>query len=144
MKVSTGQRCAQASTSVLGAVDPDHRVALVMADGAVGLGLDQRRPFAAPRPLDRLPRRLPHGEDVVAVDRHAGDAVGGGARGDLRVERHGRERRRRGVEVVLADEHGRGAPDACEVERLVEGRVVGGAVAEEGDRHPVRARGSVR
>ena len=45
---------------VLRAVDPDDRVALVMSDGAVGLGLDQRRPLAraAPaRPRSASPAR---------------------------------------------------------------------------------------
>ena len=43
-------------------------------------------------------------------------------------------RRRLRVVVVLADEDGRNAPELREVERLVEGADVGGAVAEEGDR----------
>ena len=119
---------------VLRAVDADDGVALVVADGAVGLGFDQRRPVAAPRPGARLLHGVPHRDDVVAVDRDAGDAVGRGARGDLRVERHVAQRRRRGVEVVLADEDDRRLAHAGEVQPLVEGRVVGRAVAEEGDR----------
>jgi hypothetical protein len=56
-----------------------------MADGPVGLGFDQRRPLAAPRALDGLPRRLPDRDHVVAVDRDARNAVGGRAGRDLGV-----------------------------------------------------------
>ena len=62
-------------------------VALVMADGAVGLGLDQRRAVAAPGAMHRVAHRLVHGQHVVAVDGDAGNAVGGGAGRDLGVER---------------------------------------------------------
>ena len=44
-----------------------------------------------------------------------------------------RERRRRGIEIVLADEDDGRLLHAGEVERFVEAAVVDGAVAEEGD-----------
>ena len=40
--------------------------------GAVADGLDERRPVACPRSLDRLARRLVDGEDVKAVHPHPG------------------------------------------------------------------------
>ena len=48
------------------------------------LGLDERRAVAAPRPIDRFLRRPVAGEHVRAVDDHAGDAVAGSARRDVR------------------------------------------------------------
>ncbi len=104
-----------------------------MADGAVGLRLDQGRPAAGPRPLDRLLGHLMDGEHVVAVDGDAGNAVGRRLGGDIGVERRHADRRRRGVEVVLADEDGGRLLHAGEVDRLVEAGVVDRAVAEEGD-----------
>ena len=61
---------------LLRAVGADDRVALVVADGAVGLGLDQRRALAGAGALGRFLHRQPDGEDVVAVDRNARHAVG--------------------------------------------------------------------
>ena len=43
---------------------------------AVGLGLDQGRPLAAARALDRPAHRLAHGQHVHAIHHLAGDAVG--------------------------------------------------------------------
>ncbi len=126
---------------LLGAVGAGDVVALVVADGAVGLGLDQRRALAGAGALDGGARNLEHGEDVVAVDRDAGDAIGGGLAGDLGIEGRLGERRRRGVEIVLADEDDRRLLDAGEVHRLVEAAVVDRAVAEEGDADVVAALG---
>jgi hypothetical protein len=120
-------------------VAADDRVALVVAHGAVGLGLDQGRPVAAPRAIGGGLHRLPHRKHIVAVDRDAGNAVGGGARRDLGVEGHRGKGSRRGVEVVLAHQHRGRALHAGEVDRLVERRMVDGAVAEERDRHAVGA-----
>ena len=76
--MSIGSRFDPGVDLLLRAVGADDRIAFVMADGAIGLGLDQRRAVAAPGPLDRLAHRQPDGEHVVAVDRNAGHAVGGG------------------------------------------------------------------
>lgn len=84
----------------------------------------------------------------VLAHRDAFDAVGRGARG-VRLDRGGlvlgdRDR----PAVVLADEEHRQAPERGEVERLVEGALVGGALAEEGHgdglgaRHLRRQRGA--
>ena len=116
----------------LGSVGAGDGVALMMTDGAIGLRLDQRRPVAGTGALDRRPGGRVDRHHVVAVDRHAGDAIGCGAGGDFGVERRRAERGRGGVKVVLADEHGRCPHDPGEVERLVEAGVIGGAVAEEG------------
>ena len=115
----------------LGPVGADHRVALVVADSAIGLGLDQGRAAARAGPLGGLLHREPHGEDIVAVDRDARHAVAVGLAGDLGVEGDRFERRGRRVEVVLAHEHRRRPVDRCEVEALVESAMVGSAIAEE-------------
>ena len=96
-------------------------------------------PVAAPGAVGGLAHRGPDREDVVAVDGDAGHAVGRGLGGDLGIEGDAAERRGRGVEVVLADEDRRRALHGGEVQRLVEGAVVGGAVAEEGDADIVAA-----
>ncbi len=58
------------------------RIGTRVANLAVGQGLDQRRPPAGPRPLDRLARGGVNGEDVIAVNDHAGHRVGRGTVGD--------------------------------------------------------------
>src|SRR5215475_14487043 len=63
-----------------------------MRRGAVRDGLDERRPASATRALDRLARRLVHGEHVAAVHPHAGHPVADGLVGErlgpgLRLER---------------------------------------------------------
>ena len=123
----------------LGAVGAGDRVALVMADRAIGLGLDQRRALAGTGARGRLGHHLPDGDDVVAVDGDAGNAIGRRAGRDLGVQRRRGERRRRRIEIVLADEDRRRLLDAGEVERFMEAAMVGGAVAEEGDADVVAA-----
>ena len=75
------------------------RVAARMAAVAIGLALEQRRPVAAAGAADGRRGRAVDGLDVHAVDDDAGDAVGGGALGDV-GDAHGRARcaskRRRG------------------------------------------------
>ncbi len=95
--------------------------------------LDQRRPLAGQRPLARGARRLEHRLDVVAVDGHPDEPVGGGP-----LDRVDREllvqRRRIRVLVVLQDEHHRQLLHAGPVHRLVEVAARGRAVAEPGHR----------
>src|SRR2546426_419189 len=73
-----------------------------------GLALDQGRPPAAAGAIDRFFHRGIHGERVVAVHLHAGEAVG------LRLDRDRFARRllagrdADGPVVVLTDEHDRG------------------------------------
>ena len=123
----------------LGPVGSGHRVALVMADGAIGLGLDERRAGAGAGATDSLLHHLPDGDDVIAVDGNARNAIGGGLGGDLGVQRRRGERRRGGVEIVLADEDRRRLLDAGKVQRLVEAAMVDGAIAEKGDADAIRA-----
>ena len=123
-----------------------------MADGAVGLGLDQRRPFAAAAALHGLLHRGPHRHHVIAVHRHPCDAIGGSAGRDFGVVGDGVERRRRRVEVVFADEHHGRLQEPRDVQRLMETAMARRAIAEEGDadipgaavlgadRHPQRMR----
>jgi len=64
--------------------------------------------------------------------------VGGGADGKVAHGGHELHRRRLAVAVVLGDEDRGELPDRGQVERLVELALVGGAVAEERDRHAAR------
>ena len=105
-----------------------------MAARAIGLGLDQRRPFARPRPLGRLERGLGDRGEIVAVDDDAGHRIGARAVGDVGDGGRAGHRHRHRILVVLADEHDRQLPDGGDVERLVERALVVGAVAEERDR----------
>ena len=57
-------------------IGADDRIAFVMSDGAVGLGLDQRRALAGAGALGRFLHGQPDCEDVVAVDCDARHAVG--------------------------------------------------------------------
>src|SRR5581483_4603460 len=108
-------------------------LAFVVPTPAVGLALDQRRPLAGPGAGDAARRRLVDGEDVVAVDDDAGDAVTRGASGHVRHGMRVGGRRLRGVHVVLADVEHRQLPGRGDVEAFVERSRVGGAVAEKGD-----------
>ena len=105
-----------------------------MAPVPPGLGLDEGGPPAGSRPLDGLGGHLAHGEHVVAINHHSGEAVGSGTIGQVLQLRVVGLRVRHAVVVVLADVDGGQFPDGGEVEGLVEGAPVGGAVAEEGDR----------
>ena len=115
-----------------------HVVVCGVAVHAHGDGLDQRRAVARQRPLARLAGGLEHRLGVVAVDRLAGEAVGGGALdgidGELLVGR-----RRVRVLVVLEHEDHRQPLDAGPVHGLVEVAARGGAVAEPGHRHALLA-----
>ena len=110
-------------------------VALVVTVEAVGLALEQRRPFASPCPSDRLTRGLVHGKDVVAVHGDAGHIVGRGAVSDVLDATVILRWRRLGIAVILGDKDHRQFPDCGQVEALVQGPLFSGAVAEEADRH---------
>ena len=109
--------------------------ALGVRPGAVGAAFEQRGPAAARARSTASAGGLVNGQDVVAVDVDSGHAITGAAAGHAGIagrvgERHfGREL------VVLADEQHRQLPDAGHVKPFVEGAVVDGAVAEEGDGH---------
>src|SRR5205823_6137398 len=77
--------------------------------------------------------RVPHGDDVVAVDALAGNTVAGGARGDAAARRRARVRGGRRPPIVLADEHDRQRPERGEIHALVKRSTVRCAVAEERD-----------
>ena len=71
---------------ILGAVGADDRVAFVVADNAVGLGLDQGRPLARPRPFDSVFHREPDRKDIITVHRDTGHAVTCSPLGNLGVQ----------------------------------------------------------
>ena len=105
-----------------------------MAARAIGLGLDQRRTLARPRPLGRLERGFGDGGEIVAVDDDARHRIGARAVGDIGDGGRAGHRHRHRILIVLADEDDRQLPDRGEVERLVKGALVVGAVAEERER----------
>ena len=100
---------------------------------AVGLALDEARPFTLAGPVDRGVHRGVDVERVVAVDDHPQAAVLVGVLGDVLHRRLLDQRHGDGVAVVLAHRHQRQVVDAGEVHRLVEVALAGGAVAEVTD-----------
>ena len=107
---------------------------------AVGQALDQRRPAAGARLLVGRRRRAVDRVGVLPVDEDRLQPVGGGAAGGGMLHRdHVADGRVFHVEVVLAHEHHGQLPHRGEVERLVEGADVGGAVAEEAHAHVLGA-----
>ena len=58
----------------------------MVTNRAIGLGLDQGRAIAAPRPVDGFSHDLVHREHIITVDGNAGDAIGCRARCDFRIE----------------------------------------------------------
>ena len=86
-------------------------------------------------PGDRLVDR----DHILPVHGHAGDAVARGAHRHIGHGHHDAGRAQLAVAVVLAQEHDRQRPDRGQVEALVERALVGRAVAEEAQRHPVVA-----
>src|SRR5207245_2835342 len=59
------------------------RVAGMMAVEAAGIDLDRAGSAAGTGALDRLARRLVHGEEIVAIDLDRRHAEAGGAAGDV-------------------------------------------------------------
>ena len=106
-----------------------------MAAVPVGQAFDQRGPLARARlVIGGLRGAIDH-VGIVAVDHDALEPVGGGAVGGrLRHRGDVADRRVFHVEIVLADEDHRQLPHRGEIERLVEGADIGGAVAEEAGR----------
>ena len=102
-----------------------------MRSGAVGLAFDERGTAAAAGAGDGPADDLVHSQDIVAVDRDAGNAIAVCSVGDLVVAGGGGKRDFGGVEVVLADEDGRQVPNGGHVDALVEGAVADRSVAEE-------------
>ena len=96
--------------------------------------LDQRRPAALARLLDRALRLAVDGEHVGAVDDDTLEAVGGGAIGHVLGRVLEMRRRRVRPLVVVADEDHREPAGAGERHRLVRVAARGGALAEPADR----------
>ncbi len=112
------------------------RVGARVAAVPIGHAFDQRRPAARARLVVGGNGSAVDHVGVVAVDHDARQPVARGAVGGRM--RHGRDvadRRIFHIEIVLAHEDHRQLPHRGEIERLVEGADVGGAVAEEAHRH---------
>ena len=54
-----------------------------MGPGAVGAAFEERGAVAPARPLHRLTGGRMDGDEIVAIQFHAGEAVGGGAAANL-------------------------------------------------------------
>ena len=119
-------------------IGADDGVTLVMADGAVGLGLNQGRAPSRARSLGRLLHRQPHCEDIIAIHRYARHAIGVCLGRDLGIKRDVLQRRCRRIKIVLADEYRRHMLHRRKIQRLVKIAVIGRAVAEEGDADVIR------
>ncbi len=94
------------------------------------LGLDERGAVPSPSPVDRFAAGPVAGKNVAAIHHHAGEAVRGGAIGDVgdgALEGH---RDADGISVVLDDEHDGKPVHSGEVQPLVEVALVAGALAE--------------
>ena len=123
----------------LRAIGAGQRIAFVMADDAVGLGFDQRGAVAGASLGHGLASGFPNGPHVVAIDRHAFDAVGSRFRGDFGIERGHCQRCGRGVEIIFAHEHDRQLLHAGQVDRFVKGAVIHRTIAKKSHRHLVGA-----
>src|SRR4029079_19639879 len=97
----------------------------------IGLAFEQGRAAAAAGELDRRPCRRDDGGQVVAVDGDSRHRVCRRPIGDVGHGHRARDIHRHPVLVVFANEHDRQPPDRRHIERLVEGALVGGAVAEK-------------
>src|SRR5262249_57323914 len=120
-------------------IAPPGRISHRVAADPVRARLDDRRHSLPPRPLDRAPQAIPHGENVHAIDRLAGDPVGLGKAPDLGLAERAVDRRPHGVAVVLTDEDHRQLPERRQIEGLVELSLRHGAVAEEAQHDLVAA-----
>src|SRR5258706_8023232 len=120
------------------------RVSLVVALPAIGPGFDQPWTFACTAGIDGLLGRAEHSPDVVAVDDRGPYAVRRSESGDAFTSRHRATVRELRVAVVLADEQHRQIPHRSKVDRLVEGALVHGSLAEEGHGHAVTAEHAAR
>ena len=108
-----------------------------VAAPAIGDGLHAARPLAPTGAGHRLPHRLVHGEQVVAVYARGRDAVRAGARRHSLPRRGARLVGAEGVLVVLAHEDEGKLPHRGEVHGLVHHALVRSPVAEERDDHAI-------
>ena len=109
-----------------------------MAAQPVREALEQERPLAAARRGEEPGEGLADGDDVVAVDGLALQAVRRDDVADALDDRVRRARRELGEAVVLADEDRRQPPERRQVDGLDEDAALDRAVAEEDDRDPRR------
>jgi hypothetical protein len=110
-----------------------------VAAEAVGEGLEQGRAALLARDPNVLGHRLPHGEDVHAVDPDARHAESLGLAREVGDRGVALDRCPHSVEVVLDQEDDRELPERGQIHRLAEVPRVGGAVAEHADRDRVLA-----
>src|SRR6266550_9393310 len=94
------------------------------------LRLDQGGAVAGAGALGRLLHGQMDGEEIIAMDAHAWDAVAGGSFGNAGTGDLQRLRHRDGPAVVLAEEDHRAAMDRREVESFVEVTLTRGALTE--------------
>src|SRR5271170_7829678 len=110
-------------------------VAARMAARTIGLGFDQGRPLAELGAINRSEGGLRDLSEGVAVDDDAWHSISRGALGDILDRGRTLRGHRHAVLIVLANKYYRQLPNRGDVQGLVKGALVVGAVAEEGDRH---------
>ena len=108
-----------------------------MRPEAVGPELHEAGPGSGTHVLDGAGARVEARQDVHPVRRPRRHPVGGRLDGEVGLRLRPSEGRTHRVEVVLAREHHRQAPERREVHRLVERALRDGAVPEEAHRDPV-------
>src|SRR4051794_1554928 len=108
-------------------------VALRVATNAVGLALDKRWSSTGPGQVDGFLRGCIDERQVIPIDRLPRHGVANRTVGYVRGGRRALAGHRHAVLVVLADEYHRQLPYGSQIERLVEGALVAGSIAEECD-----------
>src|SRR5207248_4801316 len=101
------------------------------ATPAVGPTLQQRRTLAPLRAAYRLDGGLVDGQDVVAIDSHAWQAVSLGDPVDVVARSPLQQLHVARVEIVLADEDDRQLVKRCEIEGLMKVTFLGRAVTKK-------------
>ena len=102
----------------------------------IGQAFDQRRPVPGARLLVCGKRGAINRIGIIAVDHNARQSVGCGAIGRRMLHRRDfADRRIFHVQIVLAHEDHRQLPHHGEIQRLVKGPDIRGAVAKETNRH---------
>ena len=111
------------------------RVTEIVAMKAVGLALQQGRPFTPAGAFNRFAGRFIHGQGIHTVHLHAGNSVGRRHVGDVGNQRHVLLRRPLRELVVLAHVYHGQLPHGADVDVLVKRAAIGRTVAEKAHRY---------
>ena len=111
---------------------------------SVGLALDEGGTITRQRALAGLAHDLVNGDNIVAVNDHAGHIIGTGLIRDILHRRGTGKAGAHGILVVDADPHHGELPDRGKIQGLVERALVGSAVAEPGQHNAPRVEAFLR